>query len=79
MGRGIGGAVGITIDSTHPTHSLLDWIAFSSNNNRRMTKAQARTALLRMEGNGHVKRVGRSGKQDLWTIDPNGGFTAYLA
>lgn len=71
-------SVGITIDSTHPFDSLLDWIAFSSNN-RRMTKAQARTALLRMEGNGHVKRVGKRGKQDLWTIDPNGGMTAYLA
>lgn len=78
IGRGTGGAIGITIDSTHPSNSLLDWIAFSSNN-RRMTKAQARTALLRMESNGHVKRVGKSGKQDLWTIDPNGGMTAYLA
>jgi hypothetical protein len=26
-----------------------------------------------------VKRVGKSGKQDLWTIDPNGGYTAYLS
>lgn len=75
---GTGGAFGITIDNSHPISSLLDWIAFSSNN-RRMTKAQARTALLRMESNGHVKRVGKSGKQDLWTIDPNGGFTTYLS
>jgi hypothetical protein len=69
--------VGMVIDSPHPSLSLLDWIAFTSG--RRMTKPQARTALLRMESNGHVKRVGKSGKQDLWTIDPNGGYTAYLS
>lgn len=70
-------ATGITITSGRPAHSLLDWIAFSSN--IRMSKAQARTALLRMEEEGHVKRNGKSGKQDLWMIDPNGGFTRYLS
>lgn len=75
--RGVGGTLALTIDDVHPTSSLLDWIAFSGN--RRMTKPQVRTALLRMESNGHVKRVGKRGKQDLWTIDPNGGMTAYLA
>jgi hypothetical protein len=70
-------ATGITITDRLPANSLLDWIAFSSN--IRMSKAQARTALLRMEEEGHVKRNGKSGKQDLWMIDPNGGFTRYLS
>lgn len=72
-----GRAVGITITGRNPSNSLLDWIAFSSN--IRMSKAQARTALLRMEEQGNVKRNGKSGKQDLWMIDPSGGFTRYLS
>lgn len=71
------GVSGLTITDRHPFNSLLDWIAFTAG--RRMTKAQARTALLRMEDSGHVRRVGKRGKQDLWIIDPNGGYTRYLA
>lgn len=77
VARGNTGGGGITITGRLPQYSLLDWIAFSSN--IRMSKAQARTALLRMEEEGHVKRNGKSGKQDLWMIDPNGGFTRYLS
>jgi len=32
-----------------------------------------------MEEGGHVKRNGKSGKQDLWMLDPNGVFANYLS
>ena len=69
---------GITISDRSPSMCLLDWIAYAANT--RMTKPQVRTALLRMEKGGHVSRaLGKRGKQDLWTIDPNGAYNGYLS
>lgn len=64
-------------DKYTPQVSVTDWVAHA--NARRMSKAQVRTALLRMEESNAVMRTGKSGKQDVWTLDPNGPFSSYLS
>jgi len=63
----------LMIDSkVHVAHSLTDWVVHIKG--RRMSKAQVRTVLKRLEEEGSVIRNGKLGKQVCWAINPNGAY-----